>query len=69
MRIKPPSAKVDGHRGVDPIGGMHCRVCEADGAGLYRRISGINYFRCAACGSLFAHPDFLARIDAGEIGN
>ncbi|HET6235968.1 MAG TPA: hypothetical protein VFE41_13565 [Acetobacteraceae bacterium] len=69
MRTKPPSAKVDGHRGVDPIGGMHCRVCEADGAGLYRRISGINYFRCAACGSLFAHPDFLARIDAGEIGN
>jgi hypothetical protein len=41
----------------------------ADGAGLYRRISGIDYFSCAACGSLFAHHDFLARIDAGEIGN
>ncbi len=48
---------------------MHCPVCEAGGAGLYRRIGGIDYFRCAVCGSLFAHPDFLARVDAGEIGN
>jgi hypothetical protein len=44
---------------------MHCAVCEADAARPYRDVDGIAYFRCATCGSLFAHPDFLARIDAG----
>lgn len=44
---------------------MRCAVCEADEAGHYRDVDGIAYFRCGACGSLFAHPDFLARIEAG----
>jgi hypothetical protein len=39
---------------------MRCAVCEADGALPYRKVDGVAYFRCPACGSLFAHPEFLA---------
>lgn len=39
-------------------------MCEAGDADLYRRIDGVAYFRCGACGSLFADPDFLARVEA-----
>jgi SAM-dependent methyltransferase len=44
---------------------MRCAVCEADAAEPYRSVDGVAYFRCGRCGSLFAHPDFLARIEAG----
>src|SRR5579872_3372579 len=44
---------------------MRCAVCEADAAQPYRDVDGVAYFRCDACGSLFAHPDFLVRLDAG----
>jgi len=44
---------------------MRCPVCEASEPGPYREVDGILYFRCAACGSLFAHPDFLAHVETG----
>ena len=44
---------------------MRCAVCEAGAARPYRDIEGVAYFCCATCGSLFAHPDFLARFEAG----
>jgi len=44
---------------------MRCAVCEADAAQPWRNIDGVAYFRCSTCGSLFAHPDFLAEIEAG----
>lgn len=40
---------------------MHCAICQAAGSLPYRDVDAVPYFRCAACGSLFAHPDFLAR--------
>ena len=43
---------------------MRCAVCDADEARPYRVVDGVAYFRCRACGSLFAHPDFLARVAA-----
>ena len=39
---------------------MRCAVCEADGARRYRDVDDVAYFRCCACGSLFADPAFLA---------
>jgi hypothetical protein len=44
---------------------MHCAVCEADAAVPYRDVDGVAYFRCEACGSLFAEPAFLAQVEAG----
>ena len=41
---------------------MRCAVCEADAAQPYRTVDGVAYFRCAICGSLFAHPA-SARIE------
>jgi len=43
---------------------MFCPVCQASGVGRYRRVDAVAYFRCGACRSLFAHPDFLATIEA-----
>jgi hypothetical protein len=39
---------------------MRCAVCEAGAARPYRSVDGVGYFRCEACGSLFADPEFLA---------
>ena len=39
---------------------MRCAVCEAGAARPYRSVDGVAYFRCGACRSLFADPDFLA---------
>ena len=44
---------------------MRCAVCDVGPARSYRSVDGVGYFRCDACGSLFAHPDFLARVEAG----
>ena len=43
---------------------MRCAVCDVGPARSYRSVDGVGYFRCDACGSLFAHPDFLARVEA-----
>ncbi len=37
---------------------MRCPVCEAGTAAAYRTVDGVAYFRCTACGSLFADPAF-----------
>jgi 2-polyprenyl-3-methyl-5-hydroxy-6-metoxy-1,4-benzoquinol methylase len=46
-----------------------CPVCLAGPARLHRPVDGIDYFSCDACGSLFADPAFMARVDAGELAN
>ena len=47
---------------------MKCVVCDAAGGQPYRSVEEVAYFRCAGCGSLFAHPDFLARVDSNGAG-
>lgn len=37
---------------------MHCLVCEAGIATTFRTVDGVVFFRCTACGSLFAEPEF-----------
>jgi len=44
---------------------MRCPVCETGEAERYRDVDRVRYFRCAACGSLFADPKFLAQVEAG----
>ena len=44
---------------------MRCAVCQAGEAVPYRRVDGVDYFRCGTCGSLFADPAFLAEVEAG----
>jgi hypothetical protein len=39
---------------------MRCAVCEAAKAERYRSVHDVQYFRCGACGSLFADPGFVA---------
>jgi len=46
-----------------------CIVCQRGEAAPYRAVDGIGYFRCLACGSLFADPAFIARIESGEVVN
>jgi hypothetical protein len=46
---------------------MRCAVCDAGAARSYRSVDGVGYFRCDACGSLFADPDFLAHVEAGGV--
>jgi hypothetical protein len=46
-----------------------CIVCERGAASPYREVDGIGYFRCGSCGSLFADPAFIARIESGEVVN
>jgi SAM-dependent methyltransferase len=47
---------------------MQCPIClhEANPA---REVDDVAYFKCLNCGSLFAHPDFLAAVDSGAIEN
>jgi hypothetical protein len=46
-----------------------CGVCGAATAVLVRTIDGIGYHKCPDCGCLLAEPAFLARVDAGSVGN
>ena len=48
---------------------MHCPVCQTSDVSAYRVVSDVPFFGCMGCGSLFAHPDFLAQVDAGEVRN
>jgi SAM-dependent methyltransferase len=43
---------------------MDCPICGRE-AHDFRTVDAVRYFRCAGCGSLFAHPDFLAQVEAG----
>ena len=47
---------------------MRCPICQHEAAFL-RDVDSVAYFKCLDCGSLFAHPDFLAAVDGGEVGN
>ena len=43
---------------------MQCPICRHPSEFL-RTIDAVAYFRCTACRSLFADPDFLAAVEAG----
>jgi hypothetical protein len=43
---------------------MRCPICEHEASRL-RDVDAVAYFRCLGCQSLFAHPDFLAAVEAG----
>lgn len=42
-----------------------CPLCDSRGP-LHGDIEGVAYFSCGSCDFIFADPDMLARIDAGE---
>ncbi len=46
-----------------------CLVCEAARTVPHRAVQGVQFFECTTCRSLFADPDFIARVEAGEVGN
>jgi SAM-dependent methyltransferase len=43
-----------------------CPVCLRGPSLPFREIAGVNYFKCGACGSLFADPEFLDKTARGE---
>jgi SAM-dependent methyltransferase len=47
---------------------MQCPICQHE-ASLLREVHTVAYFKCLKCGSFFAHPDFLAAVDAGGVEN
>ena len=47
---------------------MQCPICLHEAA-LLRDVETVAYFTCLKCGSFFAHPDFLAAVDAGVVEN
>jgi hypothetical protein len=47
---------------------MRCPICRNEASRL-RDVDGVAYFKCLTCESLFAHPDFLAAVDAGAAGD
>ena len=48
---------------------MNCPVCLRGPAAWYRSVDAIAFFRCARCGSLFADPAFIARVESGNVAN
>jgi hypothetical protein len=48
---------------------MQCPVCQGKAPSAYRLISGVAYFKCRDCGTLFADPAFLDKIEAGQVQN
>jgi hypothetical protein len=58
-------------RGFDvaPTAAVNCPVCNEATAPPFRSIDGIAYHKCPGCGCIFAEPGFLARVDAGSVGN
>src|SRR5271170_4567584 len=47
---------------------MQCPICLHEASSL-RDVDSVAYFKCLKCESLFAHPDFLAAVDAGAVEN
>ena len=47
---------------------MQCPICQAVATSL-RVVDDVEFYCCTGCGSLFAHPDFLAAVDAGTAEN
>jgi hypothetical protein len=48
---------------------MECVVCEQSMASPFRAVDEIAFYKCAGCGSIFADPEFLAQVEAGQVGN
>ena len=48
---------------------MECAVCKSAEALPFRVVDGVAFHKCTSCGSIFADPEFLARVDAGLVGN
>lgn len=46
-----------------------CLVCVNGTAQPYREVQGVAYHKCDGCGSLFADPAFIAKVESGEIAN
>lgn len=46
-----------------------CAVCAETACEPHRRVGGVQFLSCAKCGCLIAEPDFISRVDAGEIVN
>jgi hypothetical protein len=46
-----------------------CLVCLRGPTAFYREVEGVAYFRCEPCGSLFADPDFISKVESGEVVN
>ena len=46
-----------------------CIVCDMGLASAYNLVDGVQFFKCNACGSLFAAPEFISRIDRGDVVN
>jgi hypothetical protein len=53
---------------MSPDSITNCPICDAPGNFL-RTVDDVPFFRCAGCGSLYAHPDFLAAVDRGDAAN
>jgi SAM-dependent methyltransferase len=47
---------------------MQCPICQAE-ASFFEVVEGVSYFSCGGCHSIFAHPDFLAEVESGSLGN
>jgi SAM-dependent methyltransferase len=48
---------------------MNCPVCLRGPTAWYRSVDAIAFFRCVPCGSLFADPAFIARVENGDVAN
>ncbi len=47
---------------------MNCPICQHRSS-LHVTIEEINYYNCSGCQSIFAHPDFLRRIESSSVLN
>ncbi len=45
-----------------------CPICGFP-SGFLRTVDDVPFFRCSACESFYAHPDFLATVDGGTAAN
>ena len=64
-------ARTSPHRRFDfgRAAALKCAVCGAALPAPFRLIDGIGYHKCPGCDCLLAEPEFLARVDAGLVGN
>jgi hypothetical protein len=48
---------------------MNCIVCESSKTKDFRVIDTVNYYECSSCKSLFADPQFIAKVERGDLKN
>ena len=46
-----------------------CLVCGVGAAQTHRVVQDVQFFKCPGCGSIFADPAFIRRVEAGEVAN